>query len=165
MGRTVYLPTCKPSKSTIHVGKYTIHGWYGLCIHVWYICLHGWLTFMVNVGKYTIHGSYGIVPFFVFSSAEACWFWCNWFGDAEIAATLYLLEGRNPRLQIHSMFFKHAFFCVAGEMGIFLDWLKRNCLKRPHWLDLRIYIFMLAGSPTKKTWCGIFCICRKILRV
>ena len=26
----------------------------------WYICLHEWLIFMVHVGKYTIHGSYGI---------------------------------------------------------------------------------------------------------
>ena len=26
----------------------------------WYIHLHEWLMFMVNVGKYTIHGSYGI---------------------------------------------------------------------------------------------------------
>ena len=29
-------------------------------IHVWYIYLHEWLIFMVHVGKYTIHGSYGI---------------------------------------------------------------------------------------------------------
>ena len=28
-------------------------------IHVWYICLH-LVDFMVNVGKYTIHGSYGL---------------------------------------------------------------------------------------------------------
>ena len=29
-------------------------------IHAWYIYLHEWLIFLVNVGKYTIHGSYGL---------------------------------------------------------------------------------------------------------
>ena len=29
-------------------------------IHVWYIYLHEWLILMVNVGKYTIHGWFGI---------------------------------------------------------------------------------------------------------
>ena len=29
-------------------------------IHVWCIYLHEWLIFMANVGKYTIHGFYGI---------------------------------------------------------------------------------------------------------
>ena len=27
----------------------------------WYIYLHEWLIFMVNVGKYTIHGWYGLI--------------------------------------------------------------------------------------------------------
>ena len=31
-------------------------------IHVWYIYLH-LVIFMVNVGKYTIHGSYGVLGF------------------------------------------------------------------------------------------------------
>ena len=30
-------------------------------IHLWHIYLHEWLIVMVNVGKYTIHGWYGIV--------------------------------------------------------------------------------------------------------
>ena len=34
--------------------EYTYHPW------DWYICLHEWLILMVNVGKYTIHGWYGI---------------------------------------------------------------------------------------------------------
>ena len=29
-------------------------------IHVWYIYLHDWVIYEVNVGKYSIHGSYGM---------------------------------------------------------------------------------------------------------
>ena len=38
---------------------------YSHTIHVWYIYLYIWLIFMVNVGKYIIHGWYGIdsIPF------------------------------------------------------------------------------------------------------
>ena len=40
---------------TIYLKKIPTHR-----IHVWYIYLHEWLIFMVNVGKYTIHGCYGV---------------------------------------------------------------------------------------------------------
>ena len=30
-------------------------------LHVWYIYLHNWVIFRVNVGKYSIHGAYGVL--------------------------------------------------------------------------------------------------------
>ena len=30
-------------------------------LHVWYIYLQNWVIFGANVGKYTIHGAYGMV--------------------------------------------------------------------------------------------------------
>ena len=29
-------------------------------LHVWYIYLHNWVIIRANVGKYAIHGAYGI---------------------------------------------------------------------------------------------------------
>ena len=42
------------SNDHLRESTYPYHPW------DWYICLHEWLIFMVNVGKYTIHGWYGI---------------------------------------------------------------------------------------------------------
>ena len=37
-----------------------IHGTHTHMLHVWYIYLYIWLIFRANVGKYSIHGAYGI---------------------------------------------------------------------------------------------------------
>ena len=37
-----------------------IHGTHTHMLHVWYIYLYIWLIFRANVGKYSIHGAYGM---------------------------------------------------------------------------------------------------------
>ena len=41
-------------------GKMDEHGRNTQMLHVWNICLNFWVIFGVNVGKYSIHGAYGI---------------------------------------------------------------------------------------------------------
>ena len=45
-----------------------------------------WLIFMVNVGKYTIHGSYGIYiyDYNVSFPVAALWFWPELLGRLEV---------------------------------------------------------------------------------
>ena len=60
----VYLPTWNPYKSTIHVGKYTIHGWYGFTRYVLKvrdfpdpILWQGWDVSTINHQSYSREGS------------------------------------------------------------------------------------------------------------